>query len=209
MAVAVSRKPKVDPVEAAKSWAKSAREVGEHPDYIRTWRPIIEVSGMLERALARHRVDWVLIVTPRGRFDHASATTDSFDPRGITAWIHELAREWRREAEALAAERDEEVPPPPPPVVPVRQAGSFLYLLERTGLVKIGKSDNPRARAAALSHACGETVSVVAAIGYATGAAALRAESIAHERFAAHRRRGEWFTDVPEIRDYFAGLVSR
>lgn len=83
----------------------------------------------------------------------------------------------------------------------------FLYLMERTGLLKIGISEDPTDRAHTLTLQSGERVEVVHRVEYSTRDAARFAEARAHHRFAAHRTFGEWFTDTPEIREYVARLL--
>jgi hypothetical protein len=83
----------------------------------------------------------------------------------------------------------------------------FLYLMERTGRVKIGIAEDPDDRANTLSLAAGERIVVVHRVEYSNREAARLAEVTAHRRFDAHRLLGEWFTDVPEIRAYVAALL--
>ena len=76
----------------------------------------------------------------------------------------------------------------------------FVYLAEATalGMVKIGHSRRPSDRARALSTAEKTPVKIWRAkIGNRID------ESRTLRLFSSYRVRGEWFFDVPEIRDFF------
>lgn len=198
-------------------------EAGHHPEFVRAWEVVCRLEGKID-GVAHDGTEWVLVVVPAaGGFAHANIAS-SIDERGAPDFLRRMVECWDAEdraaqREEAGDERDEAVVqaepgpvlatrPGPPAPVPAAAAGSFLYLFERPGLLKIGKSDKPTARARAVSYNCGQLVSVVSVVGYVDGASALAAERIAHLRFAGHRQPfGEWFADVPEIRAYFAGLA--
>ena len=73
----------------------------------------------------------------------------------------------------------------------------MIYFMESAGRVKIGYSENPVRRVAALSTASPMPCTL---IGVTEGDRA--AESAIHERFKAHRRNREWFDFHREINDY-------
>lgn len=84
----------------------------------------------------------------------------------------------------------------------------YLYLMKRTGLLKIGISKDPPGRARALSCAAGETVLVIATQEFPTRDGARSQEVALHHRFKTFRQRGEWFRDSPEIRAEFGVAVE-
>lgn len=84
----------------------------------------------------------------------------------------------------------------------------WVYLMERPGLLKIGRTSDPERRARDLSNASGERVVLLRKVWMESAVAARAAELDLHRRFAAHRALGEWFADVPEIREYFARLPA-
>ena len=159
----------------------------------RTWAACEKVLGFIEDNCPDD-VDWVLITLPRGTTRGASAW-GSPDPRAVTHVVGQVLESWEREdgAEGYA-------PPRPQPMC-------FLYLMARTGLVKIGMSGDPVRRARALGAAAGERVEILATVAFASTDEARQAERQAHAAHAAHRRHGEWFADVPEIHEYFARLA--
>lgn len=62
------------------------------------------------------------------------------------------------------------------------------------GPVKIGWTAKPRRRFATLQTDCWLRVDILASIP-----GSMRDEAALHERFRAHRIRGEWFRPVPEL----------
>lgn len=85
--------------------------------------------------------------------------------------------------------------PPLPAAVPVPRV-CYVYVIRRrdTQEIKIGVSYDPAARLRTLQTAHGEPLELVTAF---PGAEAM--EETLHRRFAAHRKLGEWFAEVPEI----------
>lgn len=78
-------------------------------------------------------------------------------------------------------------------------AGGWVYFI-RAGLagpIKIGRSHRPHARLDDLQASSAEQLELLLAID---GGAALEREL--HERFAAHRLRGEWFAPAPALLHY-------
>src|SRR5579859_2718013 len=76
------------------------------------------------------------------------------------------------------------------------QSGSHLYVIEsEVGLVKIGRSNDPRKRCAALQTASGMTLRI-AKILKDRG----HEERAIHLILKAHRKNGEWFHDTGEFR---------
>ncbi|NTX08288.1 GIY-YIG nuclease family protein [Myxococcus sp. CA040A] len=104
------------------------------------------------------------------------------------------------------------LPQPPPPQQTLRRASppsqpepSFVYFVQAGdgGPIKIGFSRNPRVRMQELQTGnavelkyCGEVV----------GDQGL--ERILHERFAAIRLHGEWFTATRELVDYIRYMLA-
>lgn len=85
-------------------------------------------------------------------------------------------------------------------VAPVPSPG-WVYLAHSAqhSVLKIGYSKSPNDRPPNIFYKHKIHVDLVAAI---VGGRALEREL--HNKFAEHRRKGEWFRDVPEIRAYFA-----
>ena len=71
----------------------------------------------------------------------------------------------------------------------------YVYFAERDGRIKIGCSTAPQTRALGLGAEF---------LGAMVGS--FSTERAMHDRFDAHRVEGEWFTDVPELRDFIAAL---
>ncbi len=87
-------------------------------------------------------------------------------------------------------------------VVPPQGKGGVVYFIEApaTGLVKIGKTTDLQKRFAALSTQSPTPLRVLKTIpGYSDEERAL------HERFAKHRRHGEWF-ELEPLRKAIRGL---
>jgi hypothetical protein len=82
--------------------------------------------------------------------------------------------------------------------IPVPATG-IVYLIGAPGSLKIGFTVNVRSRFDGLRTSSPLDLSVLALL---EGSRQLEREL--HRRFAVHRLRGEWFLDVPEIRDFFA-----
>jgi hypothetical protein len=81
--------------------------------------------------------------------------------------------------------------------------GCYLYLVQCGDRLKIGFSAQPSLRCRDLQTGSGAPVVLLKARLMRSRAVARRAEREAHRRFAEHRRHGEWFEDVPEIREFF------
>lgn len=84
--------------------------------------------------------------------------------------------------------------------------GSVVYCVRSTlsGYLKIGTTKHVRQRLSAIATATGGKIEIV---GMLPGDA--EAELVLHKRFAAHRKLGEWFDDVQEIREVFvAGAIG-
>jgi DNA-binding XRE family transcriptional regulator len=76
-----------------------------------------------------------------------------------------------------------------------------IYLIRSGDFVKIGKADDPIARWQNIQTGCPTTVEL---LGWIEADAS--EERRLHERFAAHRQRGEWFRWCKEIADFAATL---
>ncbi len=100
-----------------------------------------------------------------------------------------------REIERLSVERD------PCPTSSDRSVpdGHAVYLIGAPGFLKIGHNSNLETRFAGLQSSAPLDLSL---IGVLKGSR--RLERDLHQRFAAHRLRGEWYREVPDIRDFFA-----
>lgn len=72
----------------------------------------------------------------------------------------------------------------------------MIYVVRAVGLgrVKIGYSENPQRRLAALQTACPAKLELVRVF-----AGEKRDEAALHDRFAKHRVQGEWFAETPVI----------
>ena len=82
---------------------------------------------------------------------------------------------------------------------------SHVYFIESesAGLIKIGRSVNPVSRFNAI-----RTMSPDKLVLLGSAPETVCSESELHKKFAKHRRHGEWFEDVPEIRDLIAETLS-
>lgn len=82
---------------------------------------------------------------------------------------------------------------------------SHVYFIESesAGLIKIGRSVNPVGRFNAI-----RTMSPDKLVLLGSAPETVCSESELHKKFAKHRRHGEWFEDVPEIRDLIAETLS-
>lgn len=74
---------------------------------------------------------------------------------------------------------------------------AYIYYAEFATLIKIGWSENPLRRARDL-----QADLLAVEVGDKVK------ERELHERFAAHRARGEWFHDCPEIREHIASIAT-
>ena len=72
----------------------------------------------------------------------------------------------------------------------------YVYFIQgsKSGLIKIGHSQDPRARHKTLRTMGGEPIVLLA---YTPGAR--QAETELHQRFQQQRRHGEWFSPSPEL----------
>lgn len=107
------------------------------------------------------------------------------------------------EVNGIIARGDQpEFVPQPRPSVPPRARLSCVYFIEAVGAacIKIGVSFNAAQRVSELQTACPFDLRLIATIPGATE----RDEQALHERFAAHRVRGEWFVPSPEIMAFIA-----
>lgn len=86
---------------------------------------------------------------------------------------------------------------------------TFIYTMrcERTGLVKIGRSKNPKVRESTLQSEKPDLVMLKAWPGSQAD------EQFLHNRFKERRRRGEWFelvaSDLQQIEAYMIGRNSK
>jgi hypothetical protein len=71
----------------------------------------------------------------------------------------------------------------------------LYFMASDSGLVKIGISNNPKKRAAALSSASGMRTLVIAAWRVAD---AFAAEQSLHRNFSKYRKYGEWFSGITQ-----------
>lgn len=78
-----------------------------------------------------------------------------------------------------------------------RPKTAYFIRGERSGLVKIGKSNSPRNRLATLATASAEPLTLLAVGGD---------EAQYHERFASDRVHGEWFRSSPAMMALIAEL---
>ena len=76
---------------------------------------------------------------------------------------------------------------------------TFLYFVEMAGHVKIGIARDWKKRLASMQT--GSPLPIRRLLIIKTAACM---EAILHTKFAAHRIRGEWFRDCPEIREFIA-----
>lgn len=84
-------------------------------------------------------------------------------------------------------------------------AESQVYFIESetTGLIKIGRSVNPASRFNAIRTMSPDKLALLGSIPES-----VCSESELHKRFAKHRKHGEWFEDVPEIRELIEEALS-
>ncbi len=77
---------------------------------------------------------------------------------------------------------------------------SYVYLMksEKTGLLKIGYSSNPVARAKKLETGNGGKINIVKLIP-----GGMKLEKLIHGLFSRYNVMNEWYSDVDEIREYF------
>jgi len=88
--------------------------------------------------------------------------------------------------------------PSPSSLLAKPAAAGGVYLIEGGGLLKIGRSVTPRARLASMRTGSPAALTMLTVV-----AGGPKEERRMHERFAVHRKHGEWFTDCPEIREAF------
>jgi hypothetical protein len=74
---------------------------------------------------------------------------------------------------------------------------TYLYFIELQGHIKIGRADNWKKRLHSVQTNSPFQARLLLAIKGTDGR-----ERALHELFKAHRVRGEWFVDHPEIREY-------
>lgn len=86
---------------------------------------------------------------------------------------------------------------------PTRHATTRVYAIGRRSAaeVKIGVSSDVDARLRAIQAYHGDELVILLDI-----AGGRTDERALHERFAHHRKRGEWFHDCPEIRAWLASV---
>ncbi len=80
---------------------------------------------------------------------------------------------------------------------------SGVYFIRGGGAVKIGKSDDVEVRLSTLRLSSPVHLELCGVVPALPGVS-LEIEKRLHERFAAHRTHGEWFTDCAEIQAYIA-----
>lgn len=82
---------------------------------------------------------------------------------------------------------------------------SHVYFIESesAGLIKIGRSVDPVSRFNAIRTMSPDKLVLLGSVPET-----VCSESELHKKFAKHRRHGEWFEDVPEIRDLIAETLS-
>lgn len=81
---------------------------------------------------------------------------------------------------------------------------SVVYFIECAGRIKIGITQNLKARVSALQTSAPGKLTVIATV---PGAAKLEREL--HGQLHAHRITGEWFTDCEEVRDAIHATVNK
>lgn len=74
---------------------------------------------------------------------------------------------------------------------------SYVYMIYSAGLIKIGTSRDPIARATGLRNMSAHPVSLIW-----IGVGDTELERELHKRFAGSRERGEWFRPDPELREF-------
>lgn len=146
-------------------------------------------------AVLRARIASVRVVLGRGFKDDGTHTGRLTNPRLAELRVNQLTRAGKASASARGWKTTEE---------------RFLYAAEATierrmsdnrstleKQIKIGWSRNPRARIAGISR---ESRRRLVLIGMR--AATISLERKAHEDLALHREEGEWFRDVPAVRQW-------
>ncbi len=130
--------------------------------------------------------------TSRGLHRHWMATMNVAPCEPLRTLFHDFA-----------AHEDAERVRLPEPASAWEPATSFVYLIAcpATGQVKIGMARDPNARLGQLQTGHGHELQLVATIASENP---FFLENRLHRRFRHHRLKGEWFTDVPEIREVFA-----
>lgn len=78
-----------------------------------------------------------------------------------------------------------------------------VYFIAAGGMIKIGISKDPERRIAELGRSSPLPLSILAIIP-----GGRNREKSLHERFAEHRKHGEWFTECQDILDYIKGVIS-
>lgn len=89
--------------------------------------------------------------------------------------------------------------------VPAEAERHVYFVQAENGLIKIGVSNDPRARLRSLQT--GSPVDLTL-LGAAPGRGR-EMEAELHERFAAHRVRGEWFQPAPELIAYICRALQQ
>lgn len=84
------------------------------------------------------------------------------------------------------------------------ERGCCVYFLAGGGLIKIGISTNLTSRIRAIRNSSPTELEL---LGTLPGGSAT--EGLLHMRFGEHRQHGEWFADVPAIRDYLASMIAQ
>lgn len=138
-----------------------------------------------------------------GRLKRATGTNDPETFRRIEAMVADCVR--RKRWGVLEALQDGRlglielvVPGPLRSFAPQRKV-SWVYVIHRpaTNEVKIGVSRCPRDRMATLQTGSSSPLVLLAKVRGAHSE-----EQMLHERFAAHRKSGEWFEASPEILEW-------
>jgi hypothetical protein len=87
--------------------------------------------------------------------------------------------------------------------LPDRRKESVVYFVSVRGFIKIGWTTNWRRRFTELQIANPEPIEVLLIVGRPPVY-----EKTMHAKFAGFRAAGEWFRDVPDIRQHIEGLVG-
>lgn len=138
-----------------------------------------------------------------GRLKRATGTNDPETFKRIEAMVADCVR--RKRWTVLRALQDgrlgliELVVPGPLRSFSPKPKVSWVYVIHRpaTNEVKIGVSRCPRERMALLQTASSSTLVLLAKVR-----GAHLEEQMLHERFAEHRKSGEWFDASPEILEW-------
>lgn len=84
----------------------------------------------------------------------------------------------------------------------------FIQCHDSIGLIKIGKAANPMGRLAGLQTGSPHKLSLIGSVMFRDDQQAIAAERKIHRVFLHCRRRGEWFSQTTELRQFILAVTQ-